>query len=66
MYLCDIYTIPANLAGLCAISVPAGYSAEGLPLGLHLQAAPFDEARLLRAARAVEADLRLDRLPPIA
>jgi len=54
MYLEDIYTISANLAGLPGISIPAGFTAAGLPIGLQLQAAPFEEERLLRAARMFE------------
>ena len=54
MYLMDIYTISANLAGLPAISVPCGRSAAGLPIGLQLLAPPFEEERLLRAARMFE------------
>jgi aspartyl-tRNA(Asn)/glutamyl-tRNA(Gln) amidotransferase subunit A len=59
MYLADIYTIPANLAGLCGISVPCGFaevagSARGLPVGLQLLGRPFGEADLLRAAHAYE------------
>ncbi|MES2790628.1 MAG: Asp-tRNA(Asn)/Glu-tRNA(Gln) amidotransferase subunit GatA [Planctomycetota bacterium] len=54
MYLEDIYTIGANLAGLPGISVPAGFTAAGLPVGLQLLAAPFEEERLLRAARMYE------------
>ena len=49
MYLCDLYTVAANLAGIAAISLPCGF-AEGLPVGLQLQARPFDELRLLQAA----------------
>ena len=54
MYLGDIYTISANLAGLPGISIPCGFTASGLPIGLQLQAAPFEEDRLLRAARMYE------------
>ncbi|MCH7931065.1 MAG: Asp-tRNA(Asn)/Glu-tRNA(Gln) amidotransferase subunit GatA, partial [Proteobacteria bacterium] len=54
MYLNDVFTVPASMAGLPAISVPAGLSAEGLPLGLHLIGRPFDEETVLRAAHAVE------------
>lgn len=50
MYLCDLYTASTNLAGIGAISTPCGFSSEGLPIGLHLQAPPFEEERLLRAA----------------
>ena len=54
MYLGDIYTISANLAGLCGVSVPCGFTKGGLPIGLQLQAAPFEEEKLLRAARMYE------------
>jgi aspartyl-tRNA(Asn)/glutamyl-tRNA(Gln) amidotransferase subunit A len=56
MYLEDIFTVTANMAGLPGISVPAGLSASGLPLGLQLMAKPFDEAMLFRAAAAIEAE----------
>ena len=49
MYLNDIYTIPANLAGLPGISIPCG-DVDGLPLGLQLVGNYFDEARLLNVA----------------
>jgi aspartyl-tRNA(Asn)/glutamyl-tRNA(Gln) amidotransferase subunit A len=54
MYLNDVFTVPVNLAGLPGISVPAGLSDEGLPLGLQLIGRAFDEATLLRIARTVE------------
>jgi aspartyl-tRNA(Asn)/glutamyl-tRNA(Gln) amidotransferase subunit A len=54
MYLNDAFTIPANLAGLPAMSVPAGFDKDGLPLGLHLIAKPFDEQTLLDVALAIE------------
>ncbi len=50
MYLFDLYTVSTNLAGVGGISIPCGFSAEGLPIGLHLQAPPFEEERLLRGA----------------
>jgi aspartyl-tRNA(Asn)/glutamyl-tRNA(Gln) amidotransferase subunit A len=58
MYLADIFTIAANLAGICAISIPCGEAeADGkkLPVGLQIMAPAFEEARLLRIARAYEA-----------
>ena len=54
MYLNDIFTVPVNLAGLPGISVPAGLSAEGLPLGLQVIGRAFDEATVLRVAGVVE------------
>ena len=50
MYLQDLYTVSANLAGIAAISVPCGITTAGLPVGLQLQAPPFEEENLLRAA----------------
>jgi aspartyl-tRNA(Asn)/glutamyl-tRNA(Gln) amidotransferase subunit A len=61
MYLMDIYTISANLAGLPAISVPCGRSSGGLPIGLQLLAPPFEEERLLRAARMYERETEWHR-----
>jgi aspartyl-tRNA(Asn)/glutamyl-tRNA(Gln) amidotransferase subunit A len=55
MYLNDVFTIPASVAGVPAISVPCGFSAAGLPIGLQLIARPFDEAMLFRVAAAYEA-----------
>jgi aspartyl-tRNA(Asn)/glutamyl-tRNA(Gln) amidotransferase subunit A len=54
MYLSDIYTATANLAGLPAISVPCGLGPGRLPIGLQLTAPHFEEVRLLRAAQALE------------
>ena len=54
MYVNDIFTVPASLAGLPAVSVPAGLDGDGLPLGLQLIGRAFDEATLLRAAAALE------------
>jgi aspartyl-tRNA(Asn)/glutamyl-tRNA(Gln) amidotransferase subunit A len=63
MYLNDIFTVPANLAGLPGISVPAGLSAEGLPLGLQLIGRAFDEETLFRAGEVLEAAADFDALP---
>jgi len=57
-------TAPANFAGCPALSLPCGLSSEGLPLGLHLMAAPWREQRLLAVALAVEAALGFDAAPP--
>jgi aspartyl-tRNA(Asn)/glutamyl-tRNA(Gln) amidotransferase subunit A len=54
MYMSDIFTIPVNLAGIPAISVPCGLSAKGLPIGLQFLAKPFDEETLFRAAYTYE------------
>jgi aspartyl-tRNA(Asn)/glutamyl-tRNA(Gln) amidotransferase subunit A len=54
MYLSDIYTISANLAGLPGIALPAGQSDSGLPIGFQLLGPPFTEEKLLRAARMFE------------
>jgi len=54
MYVNDIFTVPASMAGLPGISVPAGLSNDGLPLGLQLLGQPFDEARMLNAAQFLE------------
>lgn len=53
MYLCDVYTANTNIAGICGISIPCGFSDSNespLPIGLHLQASWYDDAMLLRAA----------------
>lgn len=50
MYLADVYTVAANLAGLPAISIAGGVDSNGLPIGLQLQGRPFGEAALLRVA----------------
>jgi aspartyl-tRNA(Asn)/glutamyl-tRNA(Gln) amidotransferase subunit A len=54
MYLSDIFTIPVNLAGTCGMSLPCGFSQEGLPIGLQLIGRPFGEETLLRTAYAFE------------
>ena len=54
MYLSDIFTIPVNMAGTCAMSLPCGFSELGLPIGLQLIGQPFAEAEILQAAYAFE------------
>jgi aspartyl-tRNA(Asn)/glutamyl-tRNA(Gln) amidotransferase subunit A len=63
MYLNDVFTVPANLAGLPGISVPAGLSRDGLPLGLQLVGKAFDEVTLLRAADVLERAARFTAAP---
>jgi aspartyl-tRNA(Asn)/glutamyl-tRNA(Gln) amidotransferase subunit A len=53
MYLSDLFTIPANLAGICGVSFPGGFS-EGLPVGVQLLGKPFDEGTILRVADAFQ------------
>ena len=54
MYLNDVFTIPVNLAGLPGVSVPAGFTKTGLPVGLQVIGKAFDEAAVLRTAKAYE------------
>ncbi|HEX2770011.1 MAG TPA: Asp-tRNA(Asn)/Glu-tRNA(Gln) amidotransferase subunit GatA, partial [Geobacteraceae bacterium] len=54
MYLSDIFTIPVNLAGTCGMSVPAGFSSDGLPIGMQLVGRPFGEETIIRAAYTFE------------
>jgi aspartyl-tRNA(Asn)/glutamyl-tRNA(Gln) amidotransferase subunit A len=56
MYLADIFTVSANLAGLPSLSVPCGFASERLPIGLQLTGRAFDEATLLRAGDAYQRD----------
>ncbi|MEI7815074.1 MAG: amidase family protein, partial [Coriobacteriia bacterium] len=69
MYLADIYTIPVNLAGNCAINVPCGFSADNgvgrLPIGLQIIGDYFAEATVFKAAAALERDLALDLRSPL-
>jgi aspartyl-tRNA(Asn)/glutamyl-tRNA(Gln) amidotransferase subunit A len=54
MQYADQLTVPANHAGIPGISIPAGFSTEGLPIGIQLLGADFSEAKMLRIARAYE------------
>ena len=63
MYLNDVFTVPASMAGLPAISVPAGLSADGLPLGLHLIARAFDETTMFKVAEVLEQAAGFDARP---
>jgi aspartyl-tRNA(Asn)/glutamyl-tRNA(Gln) amidotransferase subunit A len=56
LYLVDVFTVSANLAGLPALSVPCGLTQDRLPIGLQMTGRPFDEATLLRIGDAYERD----------
>ena len=58
MYLGDVFTVPANLAGICGLSVPCGRTAAGLPVGLQILGPAFGECAVLRAGQSVE-DVRV-------
>lgn len=55
MYLCDAYTVNANIAGICGMSIPCPVETGGLPIGLQIQCQAFDEATMFRIARLFEA-----------
>lgn len=66
MYLSDIYTVSANLAGIPGISVPCGLSSENLPIGLQLVGPHWSEGRLLGLAHAYESSFPLGARPPVS
>lgn len=57
MYLSDIYTVSANLAGICGISIPAGKHSDGMPFGMQLQAAAFNEEILFKVGNFLEKNI---------
>lgn len=63
MYLSDVFTISCNLAGIPGLSIPCGFSSGGLPIGLQLLGRPFEEGRVLAAAKAFEAATDFVRVP---
>jgi aspartyl-tRNA(Asn)/glutamyl-tRNA(Gln) amidotransferase subunit A len=65
MYLNDVFTIPANLSGMPAISIPSGLDERALPVGLQLTAPVLQEDRVLRAAYALEQEIGFDARPPL-
>jgi aspartyl-tRNA(Asn)/glutamyl-tRNA(Gln) amidotransferase subunit A len=65
MYLSDVFTIPADLAGVPSISVPSGTDEAGLPVGFQITGKVLDEATVLRVAHALEQDLQWSRRPPL-
>ena len=62
-FLNDVFTVPANLAGLPGMAVPAGLNADGLPLGLQILGRPFDEATLYNIGRVIEDAAAFDAVP---
>jgi aspartyl-tRNA(Asn)/glutamyl-tRNA(Gln) amidotransferase subunit A len=64
MYLIDVFTVSANLAGLPAVSVPAGFTTAGLPVGLQLTGRAFDECTMLRIADAYERETTWSKRQP--
>lgn len=65
MYLSDIFTLPASLAGIPGISVPCGFSSNGLPIGLQILAKHFDEEKLIRVGYNLEQSLGLRKRPAL-
>lgn len=64
MYLCDVFTVATNLAGLPAVSIPCGFTKAGLPIGLQIQGRPFDDVRVLQTAKAFERESGLYNTRP--
>ncbi len=64
MYLEDVYTIPINLAGVAGISVPCGFTQEGLPVGLQIISGHFQEEKLLRTAYAFQENTNFHKIQP--
>ena len=64
MYLSDIFTVTANLAGVPALSLPSGFTASGLPLGCQIVGNFFDESTLFAAAHLIEDSLALHQSRP--
>lgn len=66
MYLSDVLTIPCNIAGLPGISIPCGFSADGLPIGIQVLGKPFDEGSVIHVAHAYEQHAGWkERRPPL-
>ena len=64
MYLSDIFTLSANLAGIPGLSVPCGFSEEGMPIGLQIMGRHFNETMLFKIGRQLEAQIAInDRKP---
>ena len=65
MYLSDLLTVPANLAGLPAISIPCGFDSKGLPIGMQLIGNVLEEDRILNAANIFEIDAQVIKNRPL-
>jgi aspartyl-tRNA(Asn)/glutamyl-tRNA(Gln) amidotransferase subunit A len=65
MYLNDLFTVPANLAGVPAASIPSGLDANGLPLGLQIIGRPFDEETVFAVSAAIEQAANFTALPSL-
>lgn len=63
MYLNDVFTVPASLAGMPGLALPTGMSSDGLPLGLQILGKPFDEETVFRAAHVVETAAKFTAMP---
>ena len=63
MYLNDVFTVSVNLAGLPGLSLPAGLSSDGLPLGLQVIGRPFDEETVFRVAGVLESSAKFEAKP---
>ena len=61
MYLTDIFTVPVNIAGIPAISIPCGQNSEGMPIGLQIMAKHFDEAKIFQVANSLEKQIKGER-----
>ena len=66
MYLNDVFTVPASLAGLPGMSVPAGLDADGLPLGLQIIGKAWDEQTVLNVGQAIEEAAQFSAMPRMA
>ena len=59
--LTDIFTVPVNIAGIPAISIPCGRNSEGMPIGLQIMAKHFDEAKIFQVANSLEKQIKGER-----
>jgi aspartyl-tRNA(Asn)/glutamyl-tRNA(Gln) amidotransferase subunit A len=64
MYLGDIFTVTANLAGICGLSVPCGFTSAKLPIGLQILGPAFKEENILRVGHAYEQSTEWHRMRP--